>query len=462
MASILRRIHLARRLREEIAGGLLTDHHRVGFLARRDLHNFRDSGRLLCLVLIVSVLMGVAAWAFLSSLSFVTHVREGQPALFLLLPVVGVLTVWLYRTYGGRATKGNNLVIESAGTGLLIKARMAILTFTCSVATHLAGGSAGREGTAVQIGGTIASNVSGLAKLKTYDHRDLVLAGISAAFGAVFGTPLAGAFFGMEMCFVGKLEYGVALYCLVASFTGDAVARFLGAHHGVNLITAVPALSIKTLGLSLVAAIIFGWIARLFTALIRTIKQLYARWAGHYIVPILAGSIVLTLLFLFTGARHYAGLSEWMVPAAFAGKTSLIDVASKLILTCLTLGTGFQGGEVTPLFGIGAALGGWLGTLVGLDPTLPAALGMLAVFGSALNVPVTTIMLAIDLFGGVGMHYFVIVVFVSYFITGHHGVYTAQRIMSPKRRSLTPDARHTVAEAIAHVEEMNPVDTKSE
>lgn len=401
------------------------------------------------LVLLVSVLMGAAAWAFLTSLKLVTEAREGQTLLFLLLPVVGVATAWLYHEHGLLASRGNNLVIESATTGRLIHARMAVLTFACSVATHLAGGSAGREGTAVQIGGTIASNVSGAFHLNRYDHHDLLLAGISAAFGAVFGTPLAGAFFGMEMCFVGKLEYSAALYCLVASFTGDAVARALGVGHAFQMIPSVPALDMRTIALSVAAGVVFGVVARLFSAAIREVKRLYARIPAHYLVRALIGAAVLLAVFVVTGLQRLGGLSEWMVEAGFADTSNPFDVAAKLGLTALTLGAGFQGGEVTPLFDIGASLGGWLGTVAGMQPTLPAALGMVGVFGAALNVPVTAIMLGIDMFGGAATPYIVIVTFIAYLVAGHRGVYPAQRIVTPKRRSLSVDAEHTVEEVLA-------------
>lgn len=415
----------------------------------RDLRNLKESARLLLLVAIASVAMGVAGWAFLTGLRLVTGLREGQPLLFLLLIPVGVITAWLYQHHGRAASRGNNLVIESALTGRLIHARMAALTFFCSIATHLAGGSAGREGTAVQIGGTIASNVSGLFHLDAYDHHDLVLAGVSAGFGAVFGTPLAGAFFGMEMCFVGKLEYRAALYCLAGSFMGNAVARWLGVAHAARAIGDVPSLDARTIALTVAAAIVFGIAARLFSAAIRFVKLSYARIPASAPVRALVGAGVLLAVYVATGSQHLGGLSEWMVDAGFSGASSPFDALGKLALTALTLGAGFQGGEVTPLFDIGASLGGWMGATAGLAPALPAALGMLGVFGAALNVPITTIMLGIDMFGGAAAPYFVIVSFVSYLVAGHRGVYPAQRIVTPKRRSLAPDAEHTVEEAIA-------------
>lgn len=417
---------------------------------KRDLRNARESLWLLALVLVVSAAMGIAAWLFLTSLDAVSAARTAQPLCFLLLPIVGVGTAWLYRTHGGEASRGNNLVIDSALTGKAIPARMALFTFFCSVATHLAGGSAGREGTAVQIGGTIADNVARRLHLGTRDHQDLLLSGIAAAFGGVFGTPLAGAFFGMEMCFVGKLNYSAGIYCLIASFTGDTVARALGTQHAEHMIGTIPELEPRTIALAVAAAVIFGLTARLFSLAIRTIKRFYANRITNYLVAALVGSLVVLAAFGVGGVTRYAGLSTWLVDAGFSGDTTLEDAALKLVMTALTLGAGFQGGEVTPLFGIGASLGGWLGTVSGMPTAFMAALGLLGVFGAGLNVPITTIMLGIDMFGGHGAPYFVIVAFVSYLVAGHRGVYAAQRIVTPKRRSLAHDGGLTLDEAIAH------------
>ena len=415
---------------------------------RRDWRNIVASARLMLLVIAVSAAMGVAAWAFLASLDIATGYREAHPWVFCLLPVVSVATAWLYRNHGLMARRGNNLVIDSALSTRLIHARMAVLTFCCSVATHLAGGSAGREGAAVQIGGTIASNVSRRMHLGERDHHDLMLAGIAAAFGGVFGSPLAGAFFGMEMCFVGKIDYTAGIYCLVASCTGNAVAEAIGTVHEVNVIAHVPALSPATVALAIAAGIAFGLAARLFTWLIRTIKAFYARVFTNYLVSALAGSLVLIAVYAVFGLWRFAGLSTWLVGAGFAGKTTLADAAAKLAVTAFTLGCGYQGGEVTPLFGIGAALGGWIGCVAGVDPSFVAALGMLGVFCAGLNVPITTIMMSIDMYHGQGAIYFVIVAFLSYLVAGHRGVYPAQRIIAPKRRSLEGDRGGTVEEAI--------------
>lgn len=433
---------------ESARKGLRRGSRELAIDARRDMGNARASLRVFALSVVIAALMGAAGWAFLAALRLATGVREAHLWLFLLLPAVNMATAWLYRNHGLRAQRGNNLVIDSTITGTPIHKRMALLTFACSTATHLAGGSAGREGAAVQMGGTIASNVASLFHVEGHDRRDLMMAGISAAFGAAFGTPLAGAFFGMEMCFIGKLDYSAALYCLTGSFVGNAVSRALGSPFAFEQIAAVPAMSPLTLAVVLAAAVAFGLTARLFTFCIRTVKRLYARFFTNYLVSAAVGGLLLAVLFLGCGLHAYGGLSEWLVPAAFTGKTTLADPVAKLGMTALTVGAGLQGGEVTPLFGIGASLGGWIGATTLGDPSFMAALGMLGVFGAALNVPVTTIMLGIDMFGASASAYFVIVTFVSYLIAGHQAVYPAQRIVTPKRRSLKGDAELSVERAL--------------
>lgn len=420
----------------------------AGEQARRGAGNACASARVLALSILTAALMGVAGWAFLTALEMATSAREANLWLFALLPVVNVATAWLYRNHGLRAQRGNNLVIDSTITGTPIHARMAPLTFLCSTATHLAGGSAGREGAAVQMGGTIASNVAGIFRVEGHDRRDLMMAGISSAFGAAFGTPLAGAFFGMEICFVGKLDYSAALYCLTGSFVGNAVSRALGSHFAFQAIARVPQMDLRTLAIVIAAAAVFGLAARLFTFCIRSVKRLYARIFTNYLAAAATGGVVLAVLFLGLGMTPYSGLSEWMVGAAFQGQTTLVDALAKLGMTALTVGAGMQGGEVTPLFGIGASLGGWIGQVAMGDPSLFAALGMLGLFGAALNVPITTIMLGVDMFGAQAAGYFVIVGFVSYLVAGHAAVYPAQRIVTPKRRGLKADTTLTVEGAL--------------
>lgn len=422
--------------------------------AKSNLQALVLSGRVLLLVIVVSLLMGVAAWAFLTSLNFATQYRDAHRWTFYLLPVVSVATAWVYKNHGLASKRGNNLIIDAAFSQQLVHARMAILTFVCSTATHFVGGSVGREGAAVQMGGTIASNVSHRFNLTKHENHNIMLAGISSAFGGVFGAPIAGAFFGMEMCFIGKIDYSAAIYCLVASFIGNATSRLLGAEFETFYIGNIPNITPKSILVTVFAAILFGLVARLFATAVHWMKDFYARIFSNYLVAALVSSLVLLGFYFITNTWNYAGLSSWMSTAGFEGKTTILDTIAKFCTTVLSLGAGLQGGEVTPLFGMGASLGGWIGQLAGEDPSFLAALGMLGVFCGGLNVPITTIMLSVDMFNGLGIQYFVIIAFVSYIASGHHGVYQAQRIVSPKRRTLKDDAGETVANAIAQHKEL--------
>ncbi|MFR3877567.1 MAG: chloride channel protein, partial [Collinsella sp.] len=424
---------------------LTRSEHLLAADTRRNVRNLLASAKLLVLVVIVSLAMGVAAWAFLASLNIATDYREQHAWVYALLPAVGVATAWVYKNHGLAAKRGNNLVIDSAPGHTPHPYAHGRPHLRLLHAHHLTGGQPVARA-AVQIGGTIASNISSLAHLKKHDHHDLMLAGISSAFGAVFGSPLAGAFFGMEMCFIGKIDYTAGIYCLVASFTGYFTSLALGTEYEANVIASVPNMTPRTVVIVVISAIIFGLTARLFAWSVRTVKSLYGRLITNYLVRALIGALVVLAAYALLDAWNYAGLATWLSGAGFSGNTTLADASIKLVVTALTLGAGFQGGEVTPLFGIGAALGGWIGCLTGLDPSFLAALGMLGVFCAGLNVPITTCMMAIDLFHGTAAGFFVIVAFISYLTGGHRGVYPAQRIISPKRRSLIVDEGGTVAE----------------
>lgn len=396
--------------------------------------------RLFALTLLTGGLMGAASAIFLAALAWVSGFRERTPWLVCLLPAVGILTAWIYQRYGKGAHRGNNLVIDSVHQESPVPFRMAGLTFGFTILTHLAGGSAGREGTAVQIGGAISYRIGQLFKLARTEQRVLVMAGISAGFGSVFGTPLAGAFFGLEMCFVGKLSYEALLPCFLASFTAHAAASWLGAVHPERGILAVPAIRPPILALTFLAAVLFGLCGKYFAIAVHRLKRFYAdRLKNGLWRAGLTSTLVLAVLLLTQGFR-YSGLSTWMIDAAFAGQAKILDPILKFILTVLTLSAGFQGGEATPLFDIGASLGGLIGQAAHVEPSLFAALGLISVFGCAANVPITTIILGIELFGTAALPYYILTALVSYYVTGHHGIYSAQRIHTVKRLHLKSHA----------------------
>ncbi|MBS5884362.1 MAG: chloride channel protein [Clostridium sp.] len=382
--------------------------------------------------IIVSIVMGIISAIFLRSLELVTTLRGSFPYLISLIPVIGVLTTYTYSKYGKESNRGNNLIIESVQKDVKVPFRMAILTFIFTVLTHLAGGSAGREGTAVQIGGTLTNKISDVFKITHKEKRVLIMSGISAAFGSVFGTPLAGTFFGMEVCFIGKLSYEAMIYCFIGSYTANFITELLGINHTSHLIKSIPNISIYTLLIVIISSILFGVFGRMFAKGIHFVKGFYSRNIKNNIYRAIISSIVVLLVIIIFRLYKFEGLSTWLIDSGFSGEVTILDPIKKLILTILTLGAGFQGGEVTPLFDIGASLGGAIGNLTNIDPSLLAAIGMICVFGSATNTPFTTIMLGINLFGAEAVPYYIIGSFISYYIMGHNGIYGAQIIDTPK------------------------------
>ena len=346
--------------------------------------------------------MGVISFAFLKMLGLSSVFREYFPYCIWFLPLSGMLTAFVYKKYGGESSKGNNLIIQSANEGVKVPKRLAVLTFFFTLLTHFSGGSAGREGTAVQIGGTLTSNVADKFGFKKEDRKTIVLSGLSSAFGSVFGTPLAGAFFGMEVCCIGQLSASAVIPCFLSSYLANAVTLLLGATHEVHTIASVPNFDFKLILIFVSAAVFFGLLGKLFALAVKYLKLLYAK------------------------INKYEGLSTWQQTTAFEGNANWYDMPVKFILTMLTLGAGFQGGEVTPLFDIGASFGGWYANLFGIEPSFLAAIGLICVFGSAANTPITTIMLGIELFGAEAAPYFVFASLISFIASGKSGIYSSQ------------------------------------
>lgn len=373
-----------------------------------------------------AVVMGIISFVFLKMLGLSSVFREFFPYCIWFLPLSGMLTAFVYKRYGGESSKGNNLIIQSANEGVKVPKRLAFLTFIFTLLTHFSGGSAGREGTAVQIGGTLTSNVADKLGFKNGDRKIIILSGLSAAFGSVFGTPLAGAFFGMEVCCIGQLSVSAVIPCFLSSYLANAVTLLLGATHEVHKISAIPSLDIKSVLVFISASILFGLIGKLFALGVKYLKLLYAKIFKNTVLSALIGSVIVVLLIVLLNLNEYEGLSTWQQTTAFEGNANWYDMPVKFILTTLTLGAGFQGGEVTPLFDIGASFGGWYANMFGIEPSFLAAIGLICVFGSAANTPITTIMLGIELFGAEAVPYFVFASLISFIASGKSGIYSAQ------------------------------------
>ncbi|MBX3080204.1 MAG: chloride channel protein [Anaerolineae bacterium] len=383
---------------------------------------------------LVGALAGSASALFLVSLQWATNFRLAHPELLFLLPIVGFILGWIYYRYAGTAARGNNLVIEQVNINKEpIPAKMAPLVLLGTVLTHLFGGSAGREGTAIQMGSSLADWLQRRLGLSQADRRLMLMAGISGGFGSVFGTPIAGFVFGLEVQQVGQIHYEGLLPCLIAAFVGDLVTRAWGVSHShypalVN-IEPDPALMLKVA----LAGIFFGLTSLLFIELTHGIKHAakhLLRWSP--LRPALGGVLIIALTLLF-GSQDYLGLSLPLIQNALNG-TGVIAFAFllKLIFTAVTLGTGFLGGEVTPLFVIGSTLGYTVGRVLNIDPIFMASIGFVSVFAGASNTPLACALMGMELFGGGSALYLILGTFIAYLASGHRSIYITQRVGVPK------------------------------
>lgn len=384
---------------------------------------------------LVGLLSGTASALFLISLSWATAVRTANPALLFLLPLAGFVIGWSYYRIGGTAARGNNLVIEQVHLNRdPIPLRMAPMVLIGTVLTHLFGGSAGREGTAIQMGSSLADGLRRVLRLSGDDRRMLVLAGISGGFGSVFGTPLAGFVFALEAPAMGRIRYDGVVPCLTAALVGDWVTRAWGVGHAHYPALAEFGLQPLRLAAVVLAGVAFGWVALLFVELLEAIRRASRRWISYPpLRPVVGGLLVISLALLL-GKQDYLGLSLPLIQNALDSATGVEHLAFllKLLFTALTLGMGFVGGEVTPLFVIGATAGYSVGRLLGIDPAFMAALGFVAVFAGASNTPLACTIMAVELFGGGSLLYVGVACFVAYLASGHRGIYATQRIATPK------------------------------
>jgi H+/Cl- antiporter ClcA len=383
---------------------------------------------------IVGVLAGLSSAAFLWTLDRATLAFDEHPALLFGLPLAGLCIGAVYHYGGGRAVEGNNLIIDEIHEPTAwVPRRMAPMVFVGTIVTHLFGGSAGREGTAIQMSGSLTDGASRLLRLGPDDRRTMLVAAMAGGFGAVFGVPLAGAVFGLEVQAVGRLRYEALVPSLVASVIGDLVVHRIGIEHTITPdlghIELAPLLLVKVA----VAGVAFGLTAMAFTLTVHWIKRVFARvipWApGRPFV----GGVLVVLMTLAVGNRLYNGLSVGLTEASlFGGPVPTWAFLAKLLFTAVTLGSGFVGGEVTPLFVMGATLGATLGGVLHVPVPLLAALGFVAVFAGASNTPLACTIMGVELFGGGAVGYVAVACVMAYIFSSHSGIYGSQRPGGPK------------------------------
>lgn len=386
----------------------------------------------LVLLLITGLAAGTLSALFLTSLNWVTDYRDAHKWLIFLLPSGGLAIGLAYHYRGVSVVRGNNLVFDTVHNPKdVIPFRMVPLVLAGTLVTHLFGGSAGREGTALQMSAAAADQLHKPFKLTAEERAILLIAALSAGFASVFGTPLAGAIFGIEVLLLGKFPYKAIVPSVIAAYLADYVTKLWGVGHTHYHIDLVPDITLTGLGSGAVAGILFGIAAILFVQLTDQVAGLAKKINYPPLRPVAGGALIIVLVLLLDTDK-FIGLGIPVILDAFKMPSAPQDFMIKILLTAITLGVGFKGGEVTPLFFIGAVLGSALAVVLPLPVGLLAGMGFVAVFGAAAKTPIACIVMAAELFGLAGCLYIAIACIVAYFISGKHSIYNAPENKTPK------------------------------
>lgn len=391
-------------------------------------------GKWLALAGITGLLCGLIGSAFHISVGYVTQLREAQPWLLYLLPLAGLAIVAVYKLFRTEG-EGTNDIIDAVHLGKPLPILLLPSIFIGTVLTHLCGGSAGREGAALQMGGTIGYWSSRLFKLDDRDRRTATLCGMAAFFSALFGTPLAATMFAMMVISVGTFYLAAFIPCFTASLVAYGISILLGVAP-TRFAVDVPAIVPMTLLRVGILAALCAWLSAIFCKLLRLCEHKAAKWFKSAWLRAFVGGAAIIILALALGTTDYNGAGMDVITAAVEqGKAAPEAFIMKLIFTCITLSAGFKGGEVVPSFFIGATFGCAAAPLLGLPAGFGAAVGLVCVFCGATNCPVASIFLAIELFGGGGVLYFALGCGVSYMLSGYNGLYSSQTIVYSKLKA---------------------------
>lgn len=379
---------------------------------------------------------GVLGAVFHHALHFVTHLRSEHMWLIFLLPVGGLLTVALYRLLKLQGNRGTNEIIDATLDGHPVSPAVAPGIFLAACFTHLFGGSAGREGAALQLGGSAASMLANLFRLGGEDRKVMVMAGMSAVFAGLFGTPLTATLFCMEFESVGTLFTPALLPCFLAAFIASRVSGVMGVHAEVYILDTVHTMTLTNFWQYLILAVLVSLLGIAMCALFHKAEHFAAHHVKNPFLRIAVGGAVITVLTLLVGDHRFNGAGMDMALKAVGGEADWYAFLLKMLFTAVTLAAGFKGGEIVPTFCIGATFGCVLGGLLGLDAGMAAALGLVGLFCCATNSPLASIVLSIEMFGGANLYLFAFTCVICFVLSGRSGLYASQILNFSKSDNL--------------------------
>lgn len=385
------------------------------------------------LAAIVGIVVGVFSSAFAYCLKRVTLIRGAHPMLLFLLPLGGLLIVYLYHLCGVQKDKGTNILLTAVhNANEDVPVFVAPLIFVSTLITHLFGGSAGREGAALQMGGSLGNSIGRLFRLEEGDRKILVMSGMSAAFSAVFGTPLAAAIFPMEMISVGIMHYAALVPCVFASLVANQFAINMGINPEAFNIVDIPSVTLVSSGKIILLGVLCGGLSVVFCLILRSAGFLYSKYIKNHYVRVAVGGLLVIGLTLLVGNFQYNGAGNELIEEAIAGNVPGYAFILKMLFTAVTLAAGFKGGEIVPAFCTGATFGCLFGHLLGISPSLCAAVGMISVFCGVTNCPIASMLIGFELFGFEGVTYLLMAIAISYLFSGYKGLYREQIIVYSK------------------------------
>lgn len=406
-------------------------YHTYKDLKRTHIPALKSFFKWVLISIIVGVLVGLVGSAFNYGINLVSTFRESYPITIMFMAIGGVTITLIYQLMGLPHDRGTNMVLTAVRDGKNLTLKNMVCIFVGSIITHLFGGSSGREGAGLQIGGSLASSIGTALKMNQSNERIITMCGMSAGFSALFGTPITACFFAIEVISVGIMHYSAIVPCMIASVVSMMVSSALGGESVFYQVT-FPKVEIIPVIQTIVLSFLCAFVSILFCVTMHLTLSLYRKYLTNHYARAIVGGIIISLLTLMVGTYDYNGTGMDVIERSFTSKMPFYTFAVKIIFTAITLCAGYKGGEIVPSFFIGATFGNFFGSLIGMDYGLGSAIGLISVFCGVTNCPLTSMFLSVEIFGSDGIVYFGLACAISYLLSGYTGLYNAQKIVYSK------------------------------